>query len=113
MCTDNSTVYFYYQGKKEAYSEPALFESWNGKNYASIKNFDQSVCQAISDNGLVRLPQGTFMRVSGGKEIYRTEGGTARPYSSSSAFRRDSIGKTLYTVSLSYLHTYSRGQAVK
>ncbi len=113
MCTGDPTVYFYYQGKKEAYSEPALFESWNGKNYASIKNFDPGVCQSISDKGLVRLPHGTFMRVPGGKEIYRTDGGTARPYSSATAFRRDSAGKTLYTVSISYLHTYSRGQTIK
>jgi hypothetical protein len=36
-------------------------------------------------------------------------GNTARPFTNFAAYQRDSAGKTTYTISIPYLHTYSRG----
>ncbi len=112
VCSGNSTVYYYYKGTKLAYSESAVFEAWNGKNYGNIKNFGAEVCAAIPDGGLAPLPQGTIVKAVGGSEIYMIQGDTARPFTSYSAYLRDSAGKITYTISVSYLHTYSRGENI-
>ncbi|GEM_PF-878612 len=108
-CEGNPTIYYYSAGQKRAYTELAVFQAWNGNDFSKVTKHSASVCTSITNGPIVRLPDGTIIRVPGGPEIYMIAGNTARPFSSFSAYQRDSAGKTTYTVSIPYLHTYSRG----
>ncbi len=108
-CEGNPTVYYYSDGQKKAYTELAVFQAWNGNDFSKVTKHSASVCSSITSGPIVRLPEGTIIRVPNGPEIYMVAGSTARPFSSFSAYQRDSAGKTTYTVSIPYLHTYSRG----
>ena len=105
-------MYFYLQGQKEAYSELAAYQAWNGNDFSNIKMITQAECNAIPLKGLVRLPQGMFVKVAGNPTVYRIEGTTARPYTTYSALLRDSQGKIIYTITIPLLHTYSLGAII-
>ena len=72
-----------------------------------------SICTTIADNGLVRLPGGTLVKVNGGKEIYKIDQNFAYPFANYNAFLKEAVTKKLYTISIKYLHTYSRGGLIE
>ncbi len=109
MCPGNQTIFLYYKNQREAYPELAVYEAWNGKSFASVQHISQDLCNQMVGYKIVRMPEGSLVKVAGGKEIYRIEGNTARPFTSYDAYKRDAINKVTYTVSVFYLHTYPRG----
>ncbi len=112
VCSGNPTIYYHYKGTKLGYSEAGVYEAWNGKNYSSVRTFATATCDGIPSNGFVPLPEGAIVRVPGGSEIYMISGRSARPFTSFAAYQRESAGKTTNTISLRYLHTYSRGENI-
>jgi hypothetical protein len=106
-------VYYYYNGVKEAYAEYAVWFAWNGPSFEKVKTISPAECDLIPYNGLARLPEGSYIKTATGQEVYRTEGKTARPYTNYPAFLRDSKGKQIITISIPYLHTYSRGPNIE
>lgn len=113
ICSGSPTVYYYYNGVKEAYAEYAVWLAWNGPSFANVKTISQTECDLITYNGLARLPEGSYIKTTTGQEVYRTEGTTARPYTNYPAFLRDSQGKQIITITIPYLHSYSRGANIE
>lgn len=112
VCSGNPTIYYMHNSQKLAYSELASYQAWNGNSFAGVISLPVSTCATIPSGGIVPMPEGSIVKIPGGPEIYRIEGTTARPFTSYSAFLRDSAGKITYTISVPYLHTYSRGENI-
>lgn len=113
VCTGKPTVYYMHNTEKEAYPDAAIYEAWNGKNYSIIKQYASDVCLNTPGSKLVRLPEGTIIRVSNGPEIYRIEGNMARPFTNYQAYIRDAASKPVVIISIPYLHTYPRGANIE
>lgn len=113
LCTGDGTVYYYFAGKKEAYPDLFSYQLWNGNDFSKVKTITSAECNNIIYKGLVRLPERTLVRVLTDPTIYRLESTTARPFTSYKVFMRDAEGEQVYTVTIPYLHTYSRGADIR
>lgn len=113
ICGGDRTIYYYHLGQKEAYTDLAIYQIWNGNSFASVKAITTDECANISEKGFVRLPQNTMVRVEKDPTIYRVEGNQVRPFTNYSSFSRDGLGKAVHVVSIDYLHTYPRGMDIK
>jgi hypothetical protein len=108
-CANSLTVYRYSQAMRQAYPSADVFLLTH-QSFAGVQHLES--CPDIPDNGLVRLPEGTLVKVPASPTVYLIQAGQARPVSSLAALRRISTSPHITAISLDYLHTYSEGEDV-
>ena len=114
MCAGTGTVFYYANGKKEAYPDLLSYQLWNGNDFSKVKTITQAQCDTVTYYRLVRLPERTLIKVLTDPTIYRLENMYARPFASLAAFNRETEeGEQVQTTTIPYLHTYPRGEAIK
>jgi len=111
-CGDGPTIYVYYQGHKEIYTEAAVFLSWND-SWSGIVNLTVEECSKISGENLVRLPDSALLKTPNSPTVWHVEGGEIRPIASMTALLKISAQPKIVTVSDGYLKIYKQGALIK